>query len=322
MLRGIAGWLAGWLLLVPAIAHLAARSHQPLRRPMSTITTTQTITGEKGTTTTTTTTTTATAAAFAAGTCPVCPPEDDAYAQCRCGKVIIRCIGQSEPGGGKAHLACGCCDCRAALKWCEKKGGPRCPEIVDGTYWPNDWDVMRGKEHLKCYLLREGMQSNRMVATCCHTCLLVDHPFYEEKVCLVLDGEADDPHRFKVMKNYKIPPLACRVFMRDASDEMKARHPASAVGVPPEKDYTGEEEHFLPEVTEHFNGFKDFTLTKEGQTFQELCAEVGQAYMNQTSEETALGSEYQQDFMQRVIVPMMEAGAEAEPEPEAAEKVD
>eukprot|EP01052_Picozoa_sp_SAG31_P009042 SAG31_NODE_467_length_15267_cov_13.792919_18_plen_129_part_00 len=76
----------------------------------------------------------------------------------------------------------------------------RCPEIVDGTYWPNDWDVMRGKEHLKCYYLREGMQSNRMVATCCHTCMIVDHPFYEEKVCLVLDGEADDPHRFKIMK--------------------------------------------------------------------------------------------------------------------------
>ena len=44
--------------------------------------------------------------------------------------------------------------------------------------------------------------------------------------------------------------------------------------------------------------------------------------MNQTSEETALGSAYQQDYMQRVIVPMMEAGAETEPEPEAAEKAD
>ena len=105
---------------------------------MSTATTTVTETAACGTTTTTTTTVTVAAPAAASGSaaaalCSPCPPVDDAYAMCRCGKVIIRCIGQSAPGGGKARLACGCCDCRAALTWCESKGGPKCPEIVDGT---------------------------------------------------------------------------------------------------------------------------------------------------------------------------------------------
>ena len=173
------------------------RDRRALSIAMSTTTTTTTTTTSSGTTTTTTTTT---SASEVGPGCVVCPPVDDAYAQCRCGKTIIRCIGQSAPGGGVAHLACGCCDCRTALKWCEEQGGPRCPEIADVTYWPNDWDVMRGQENLKCFLLREGMQSNRMVATCCHTCMIVYHPMYEEKVCAVLDGESDDPHRFKIMK--------------------------------------------------------------------------------------------------------------------------
>jgi hypothetical protein len=75
---------------------------------------------------------------------------------------------------------------------------PYCAEVVRGA--GRSWDVMRGQENLKCFLLREGMQCNRMVATCCHTCMIVDHPFYEEKFCAVLDGESDDPHRFKIMK--------------------------------------------------------------------------------------------------------------------------
>eukprot|EP01052_Picozoa_sp_SAG31_P009043 SAG31_NODE_467_length_15267_cov_13.792919_19_plen_48_part_00 len=44
--------------------------------------------------------------------------------------------------------------------------------------------------------------------------------------------------------------------------------------MPPEKDFSGEEENFLADVTEIFNVFKTFELKHEGQTFKELCAEV------------------------------------------------
>ena len=44
--------------------------------------------------------------------------------------------------------------------------------------------------------------------------------------------------------------------------------------------------------------------------------QVGQGYMEQASEATALGAEYQENFMDRVILPMMAAEAEAEPEAE------
>ena len=100
--------------------------------------------------------------------------------------------------------------------------------------------------------------------------------------------------------------------MRDASEEYKQRHPASAVGVPAEKDYQGSEEHFLPEITEIFNGFKDFELQHHGKTFQELAKEVGQEYMHADSKSGALGGEYQENYMARVVLPLMAAAEEAE----------
>eukprot|EP00729_Bicosta_minor_P010582 gene10582-33126_t len=186
---------------------------------MPTVTTTCTMAKPNGVTTTVTTT----EASLDAGSSPIEKlfSSGDAYCQCRCGKTIVRCVGSKTPGGGKAHLACGCCDCRAALEYCFQKGGPRVPDIVDGTYWPNDFEVVTGKENLKPYLLREGMCSNRLIATCCWTCLLVDHPFYGGKVALCLDGEADDMHRFKIMKNYIVPPVVCRVSMRDCSPQQR-----------------------------------------------------------------------------------------------------
>lgn len=186
------------------------------------------------------------------------------------------------------------------------------PDIVDGTYWPNDFEVQRGKEHLKAYLLREGMHSNRLTATCCHTILLVDHPFYEGKLCLCLDGEADDEHRYKIMKNYTVPPFACRVLMRDADPEARKRHPAEAVGVAPEMDFTGDEPNFVELITPVFDGFKDFTLTTKGQTFQEIAAECGpQLYMDMDSKPFAYGGDYQEDVMNRVIIGQTEAESAA-----------
>jgi len=179
--------------------------------------------------------------------------------------------------------------------------------IMDGTYWPNDLEVIRGKENLRGFLLREGMHSTRLVATCCHTTLMVDHPFYEGKVCLVF-RDAQDLEKNCVLKNAIIDcPAQMRVFNRDL--------PADLAAIPCRDGgtvFTGDEPDFLEQVTVKFDAFKEFTLTTQGQTVQSLFEEVGVTTLGYSSEPTAQGGAWQEDIMNRVIIPMtMAAEAEA-----------
>jgi len=87
------------------------------------------------------------------------------------------------------RLECGCCDCRQALQWAEVEGGPKSPLIVDACYFLNRFTFLKGKELTKWYKLRESGSSVRCVATCCKSTLMVHHPFYREKVVMVMaDG--------------------------------------------------------------------------------------------------------------------------------------
>ena len=72
--------------------------------------------------------------------------------RCQCGRVKLD-IGDASP---KMCLQCGCCDCRQALLWAEKKGGPKVPSDrpLDLWYFENDIKIAFGKTKLKWYKLR------------------------------------------------------------------------------------------------------------------------------------------------------------------------
>merc|ERR1712080_484003 len=62
-----------------------------------------------------------------------------------------------------------------------------------GTYFHNDLKVERGQENIKAYNVREGCLSTNYVATCCHSTLVIDNPFYKGttdtfNVCCALSG--------------------------------------------------------------------------------------------------------------------------------------
>ena len=72
--------------------------------------------------------------------------------RCQCGRVKLD-IGDASP---KMCLQCGCCDCRQALLWAERKGGPKVPSDrpLDLWYFENDIKIAFGKTKLKWYKLR------------------------------------------------------------------------------------------------------------------------------------------------------------------------
>ena len=72
--------------------------------------------------------------------------------RCQCGRVKLD-IGDASP---KMCLQCGCCDCRQALLWAERKGGPKVPSDrpLDLLYFENDIKIAFGKTKLKWYKLR------------------------------------------------------------------------------------------------------------------------------------------------------------------------
>ena len=72
----------------------------------------------------------------------------DAVLGCTCGKVKIKCVNsQGLPAGGVARLECGCCDCRARLCYAESLGGPKAFALPEGSYWPNDLEVLQVRRH-------------------------------------------------------------------------------------------------------------------------------------------------------------------------------
>jgi hypothetical protein len=92
---------------------------------------------------------------------------------CKCQKVEI-----SIAAPPVNRLECCCRDCRKGLAWCASKGGPPPPPVPDLVYFPNAIRVDMGMKHLKCYLIKQAYNTRRVVAQCCWTCLVADHPSY------------------------------------------------------------------------------------------------------------------------------------------------
>merc|ERR1719348_1568046 len=122
---------------------------------------------------------------------------------CICGKVKI-CLANSQP---KYRLECGCCDCRQALQWASLQEGPPAPALPDLWYFRDDFTFIEGQELTKLYKLREDGASTRVVATCCFSTLLVNHPGYQNNVVMVMAQGV-------IMNVPKIEPLV-RIQMKD-----------------------------------------------------------------------------------------------------------
>jgi hypothetical protein len=147
---------------------------------------------------------------------------------CQCGQVSVSVFAPP-----LRRLQCCCIDCRYGLQWCAEEGGPAPKTIpADLVYFPNALRVDHGLDLLKCLLIKEGYNTRRIVASCCWTCLLGDHPSYEGLRFVVYNNSAivqiihasassedasaeEQPHRLLL-------PASRRIFESDLTPEERA----------------------------------------------------------------------------------------------------
>eukprot|EP00747_Dinoflagellata_sp_TGD_P130137 gnl/TRDRNA2_/TRDRNA2_174788_c1_seq4.p1 gnl/TRDRNA2_/TRDRNA2_174788_c1~~gnl/TRDRNA2_/TRDRNA2_174788_c1_seq4.p1 ORF type:complete len:206 (+),score=25.86 gnl/TRDRNA2_/TRDRNA2_174788_c1_seq4:47-664(+) len=133
--------------------------------------------------------------------------------QCVCQSVEI--VLSSPP---VQRFLCCCCDCRRGLSWCTEQGGPSqpaVPGVPDLVYFPNELAVSRGANKLAAFVLREGYPTKRIVATCCWTALLGDHPAYASERLVTYN----QPGVLQLQGDIPLRPPDARIFVGDMSDE-------------------------------------------------------------------------------------------------------
>lgn len=115
------------------------------------------------------------------------------------------------------RLECCCVDCNKGIQWCTDQGGPASSHalIADLVYFPNLVKVQSGRQHLKVFLIKKEYNTRRVVATCCWTPLLGDHPNYRnQRIVAYL------PHIvLNLKKELILFPPASRFFTKDVSSE-------------------------------------------------------------------------------------------------------
>eukprot|EP01051_Picozoa_sp_SAG22_P024287 SAG22_NODE_6667_length_825_cov_1.144628_1_plen_144_part_01 len=101
---------------------------------------------------------------------------------CTCKKTQLQ-FATSQP---RKVIECCCCDCCLHLESMHANGGPAVPKAPFLlTYFANDITGVKGLEHMGLFQLRDGAASTRVVATCCHSTLAVDHSAYGGNVLMV-----------------------------------------------------------------------------------------------------------------------------------------
>eukprot|EP00658_Telonema_sp_P-2_P017038 TRINITY_DN16597_c0_g1_i1.p1 TRINITY_DN16597_c0_g1~~TRINITY_DN16597_c0_g1_i1.p1 ORF type:complete len:240 (+),score=68.75 TRINITY_DN16597_c0_g1_i1:185-904(+) len=113
----------------------------------------------------------------------VTPFMDNVTTSCACGAVKIR-FAASMP---QFAAECACVDCFGKLFHMETKGGPSLAaeirsrdKCIQTWYFPDKFTVESGKEKLEFSKVRPEAMSTSCVATCCHTIVAVDNPFYHQ----------------------------------------------------------------------------------------------------------------------------------------------
>jgi hypothetical protein len=112
--------------------------------------------------------------------------------RCRCGEVEIEIVGEPI-----LVAACHCDDCQAGAKMIEAlPGAPRLLDEYAGTpsplYRRDRVRVRQGEDHLRRLKLRPNSPTNRVVAGCCNTPLMVtfDNALHWTPVYFALLGDA------------------------------------------------------------------------------------------------------------------------------------
>ena len=84
------------------------------------------------------------------------------------------------------------------------------------TYWPNDLQIIRGADKLEACALNAAWRSCRLIATCCSSSLLVNHPAYNGTVVMAYK---------EALVNATLPTPAFRADVRDLTEELVAALP-------------------------------------------------------------------------------------------------
>lgn len=156
---------------------------------------------------------------------------DGGWLTCTCGKVEFNI-----PCKSVLRYECCCCDCNKFHVLCHAKGGAPPPPVADLVYYPNAFMIERGLQHLRCFTIQRGYPSRRVVATCCWTAMLADHPYYEGKRVAMYNGPATlKSTGTAVQGRSPLLPADDRIFQADMTPEQLAalptfRRPAPAQG--------------------------------------------------------------------------------------------
>ena len=92
----------------------------------------------------------------------------------------------------------------------------------DLTYWPNDLEIIKGADRLEACALNSAWRSCRLVASCCFSSLLVDHPAYKGAVVMAYKES---------LVNATLPAPAFRDDVRDLTAEQAASLPPATCPV-------------------------------------------------------------------------------------------
>lgn len=136
---------------------------------------------------------------------------DPKQVTCICGKVAFSIFN----GRVRQARECACNDCYQHMKWCHAVGGPDVPPIPHGGYWDNDIQLDRGEENLMVVMLRESGRSRRLVAKCCYSTLIIDHPGYKQLSFLLFENACKIPWDNETDPPSVTRPPSDRIFMRD-----------------------------------------------------------------------------------------------------------
>ena len=111
----------------------------------------------------------------------------------------------------------------------------------DLTYWPNDLQIIKGADKLEACALNATWRSCRLIATCCSSSLLVNHPAYNGTVVMAYKES---------LVNATLPAPAFRADVRDLTEEQVAALPNASCPVlsPPGSEQYDEAEQELADA--------------------------------------------------------------------------
>ena len=171
-----------------------------------------------------------------------------AESRCRCGSVKLRFLRPTPV----VHVHCCCISCRQGREWVASQGGPPMtggPTMV--YYFENDLAPLEPDAWARLYAvkLREGGCTNRLVTTCCHSAIALDHPFYDGNVVCVHADTCD-------LTTPPVPPLR-RLYTADWDVVCDGEMPAATAAL---EDSDAMREKFAGLIKRPRAGATGFTL--------------------------------------------------------------